>query len=124
MNTIHTNPQTHPTTPRTLSRPPLPIIPSNPFSYNLSSTNINNTQQPSAVSHTQSATLLMNSLSTSQIPQILSNTIGTNSHIYTIKTFPTFSTLNIYNIAPTSNVYYHTIPSYTLPLTTLSNQPI
>ena len=45
-NTIHTNPQTYTTTSRTLSRPPLPLIPNNSLSYSLSSTNINNIQQP------------------------------------------------------------------------------
>ena len=44
INTINKNPQTHPTTSRTLSRSPLPLIPNNPLSNNLSSTDINNIQ--------------------------------------------------------------------------------
>ena len=32
INTIHTNPQTHPKISRTLSRPPSPVIPNNPLS--------------------------------------------------------------------------------------------
>ena len=66
----HTHPKTHPTTSRTLSRPTLPLIATNPHSYNPFSTNLNNIQQPSTVSNTQSNTLKSNSfLSTSQIPQ-------------------------------------------------------
>ena len=57
INTINKNPQTHPTTSRTLSRSPLPHIQNNPLSNNLSSTNIYNIQHPSAVSHKQCNTL-------------------------------------------------------------------
>ena len=41
INTSHTNPQTHQTNSRTLSRPPLPVIPNNLLSFNLTSTNAN-----------------------------------------------------------------------------------
>ena len=53
INEIHTNPQTHPTTSRTLFRPPIPNIPNNPLSCSLTSTNANNIQQPthSTASH-------------------------------------------------------------------------
>ena len=62
----------------------------------------------------------MNSLSTSQIPQIPS-TIRTNPHIYTTNTFPTSSTQNTYNILPSSNVNYHKIHCSTLLDATVSN---
>ena len=121
INSIHTNPQTHPTTSSTPSRRPLLIIPNNPLSYNLSTTNINNTQQPSTVPHTRSTTFQMNSLSTSQTPQITSTTIRFNPHIYTTNTCPIFSTQNTHNIHPSSNVNHHTTPSSTLLLFTVSN---
>ena len=73
-NTIYTNPDNHPTTSRTLCRPSIPLIPNYPLSYNLSSTNNNNCQQPPIMSQPQSNTLQMNSVSTSQIPEILSTT--------------------------------------------------
>ena len=81
MNTIQTNPRNHQPTSRKLSRPPLSHTPKNPLLYNVSSTNINNIQQPSTMSHTQFNTLQMNSVSTSQIPQIPSTTIRTNPYI-------------------------------------------
>ena len=63
----------------------------------------------------------MNSLSISQIPQIPSNKIRTNPHIYTISNSPTLNAQNTHNLPPSSNVNYHTIPSTTLPLSTVSN---
>ena len=121
INRIHTNPQTHPTTSRTLSRPPSPLFPNNRLSCNLSSKKINNIPQPSTVSHTQSNTLRMISLSTSQIPKIPSTTIRTNSYNYTTNTLSTLNTQNTQNIPSSSNVNYRTIPSSTLPLTKVSN---
>ena len=67
--TIHTNPHNYPTTNSTLFRPPLPFIPNNPLSYNLSSTNKNNSQQPPTMSHSQSNIIERNSVSNSQITQ-------------------------------------------------------
>ena len=103
INTIQTNPQSHQTTTRTLSRPPSSPILNNPLSYKLSSTNINNIQQPSTP---QNNTLQMNSVSTSQIPQIPSTTIRTSPHIHATTT------------SSASSVNYHTILSSTLPTPT------
>ena len=106
-NTIHTNPQTHPTLSKTLSGPPLPVIPNNPLSYNLAITNANNVQQPtqSAASLSQPTSLQMISLSTSEVAQNPSTTIRTNPHIYTTNTFPSTGTQNIQHILPTSESY-------------------
>ena len=73
IDTIHANQQTHPATSRTLSRPPSPVIRLNPLSYNLSSTNASNIQQPTS--------LQLNALSTSQITEVPSTTIRTNPKI-------------------------------------------
>ena len=82
-NTIHTNPLLdYPSTSRTLSRPPLHLIPNNTFSYTLPSTNNNNSQQPRTMSHPQSNNIQITSLSTSQITQPPSTTIRTNPHFY------------------------------------------
>ena len=63
----------------------------------------------------------MNSLSTSQVAQILSTTIRTNPHLYATNTFPNTGTQNIQHLPPTSHVNNHTTSSSTLPLTTISN---
>ena len=86
INTIHINPDNYPTTSRILSRPPLPLVPDNPFSYNFSSTNINTSQQPSTMSHPQSNKIQINSVSISQTTQLPSTTIRTNPHINTVNT--------------------------------------
>ena len=52
INTLHTNPVQNPTTSRTLSRPPLPLIQNNPLSYNLSSTNFNYQSSSNATQNT------------------------------------------------------------------------
>ena len=44
IKTLHSNPMPNYTTSRSLSRPPLQSIPTNPLSYNLASTNPGNTQ--------------------------------------------------------------------------------
>ena len=110
LNTIHTSPQTHPTFSRTLYRPPLPVIPNNPHSYNLASTNDNNIQQStrSSASHSQPNSRQLNSQSTSQIAQIPSTFIRTNPHIYTTNTLPNIGTQNTQHILLTSIVNYHT----------------
>ena len=111
INTIHTNPQTHPTTTRTLCRPPLPAIPNHRLSYNLASTNTNKVQQPThlSASLSQLTSLQMNSLSTSQIAQIPSTTIRINPHIYTTNTFSFLITKisNIYLLLPMLIIIKH-----------------
>ena len=124
INTIQPNPQNHPTTSRLLSRPPLALIPITPPSYNLSSTNSNNIQHALTMSHTQSNSLQMNSVYTSQIPQIPSTTIRTNPHIYTTNTCSTLYTQNTHNLSSSSCVNVHTMPSSKVPITPLDEETI
>ena len=63
-NTVHTNPPARFRTCRNLSRPPIPTIPNIPFSYSLTSFNIENPQQTS-LNNTHNFTVHMNSVSTS-----------------------------------------------------------
>ena len=66
---IHTNPPPFIVNSRTLSRPPLQTIPTNPLTYNLSSTNTHKTQHSiySSEHNTQTATL-RNSIQHQNIP--------------------------------------------------------
>ena len=127
INTIHSNPPSNYTTSRHLSRPPLQTILPNPLSYNLTSTNSNQTQQTSTnnnqlnslnnATSTQMLNTSRTQLQTSQfhIPNPPSTTIRTNPHIQTTFTnsITTNSNAPAYNTAPPSTLSHNTLPQPT-----------
>ena len=108
--TLHTNPITNATTSRTLSRPPLPLIQTNPLSYNLTITICHS--QPSSDT-TQYNTNLQSS-STLFKTHIPTTIIQTNSHLQPISIQPQTNTLNI----PSTSFNSHT--THATLLTTLN----
>ena len=114
INTLHTNTGTNPTTSRTLSRHPLPLIQNNPLSYNLSSTNFHH-QPPS--NHTQNPTNTQSS-STQFHNHFPFPSTQTNPPIQPVITESQTNTLNALPSSHNSNTT-HTISSYTLPPLTL-----
>ena len=131
INTLHSNTLSNHTTSRNLSSPPLQIIPTNPLSYSLTSTNLISTQQ-ATTSNNQLNILNHFSISQSNMSRkILQNTRfqTSNNPSTTIRTDPHINTTyaqpftNIQNIPPNqlNTPTYDTVPPSTLPNATVSN---
>ena len=131
INTLQPNLISNYTTSRNITRPPLQTIPTNPLSYNLTSTNPNTTQHSTINNHHLNT---LSPPSTSQTPHTTRNTLqptqsqSSHSHSTTIRANPhlhkTYTQLlpNTQNI--TSNASrtptYITIPTSTIPQSTVS----
>ena len=118
INMIHTYPPTI-VTSRTLSRPPLQIIPNNPIQYNLSSTNTHNTQY-SIHSLEQNARINTsnNFIQHHNVPIPSSSSIRTNPYFTPTSQIPT-NTNNLQTNTSPSN--FHITQPYAQPSTTVSN---
>ena len=135
-NTIHSNPPFNYTTSRNLSRPSLQPILTNPFSYNLTSTNSSHTQQSSRNNNrpnslrtfpppqTSNTTIRTLQNSQFQIPNPPSTNIRTNPHFHNTPTTPFTITSNVptYNTVPPSTISQNTIsqPTYINSSTSIS----
>ena len=116
---IHTNPPPKIVTSGTLSRPPIPTIPTNPLQYTLSSTNMHTTQN--SVSSSVHFTQVVTSNTTIQhnnVPVSPRSSIRTNPFFIPVSQIPT-STNNLQTNTLHSN--YHITHPYTQSLTTVSN---
>ena len=139
INTIHSNPPFNYTTYRHLSRPTLQPRLTNPFSYNLTSTNSSHTQPSSTNNNqlnslntfppTQTSNTIRPTLQNSQfqIPNSSSTNIRTNHHFHNTLTNPFTNTSNVptYNTVPPSTLSQNTIsqPTYINSSTSIS-EPI
>ena len=115
INTLQKNPVTNPTTSRTLSRPPQPLIQKHPLSYNLTSTNFD----PKQPSNTTQNTTNTQSSSTQFHNHIPFTTIQTKPPLQQVPTQPQTNTLNILATSHNSHTT-HATPSSNLPPTTLN----
>ena len=116
INTLHTNPKTNVTTSRNLSRPPSPLIESNPLSYSLTSTNLHSQFFSNNI---QSNNINIQWCCINFQPHIPSTTTQTIPHIQPINTQPQTNALNIPSTSFNPSTT-HTLPPTTLPLSTLS----
>ena len=132
IKTFQPNPISNYTTFRNITRPPLQTIPTNPLSYNLTSTYPHTTQH-STINNHQLNTL--NTPSTSQTPNTTRNPLQStqfqSSHPYstTIRTIPhfhnTYTEILSNTQDTTSNAShtptYNTIPTFTITQSTVSH---
>ena len=119
INMIHTNPPPNNVNSRTLSRPPLQTIPTNPLQYNLSSTNTHTTQHSiSSLQHNTQTTTSSNSTQCQNIPAPSTSSIRTISYFTPISQVRT-NTNNLQSNTSHSN--YHITHPYYQPSTTISN---
>ena len=119
INMIRTNPPPNIANSRTLSRPQLQTIPTNPSQYNLSSTNTHTTLLSiSSIQHNSQTTTSSNSIQHQNIPAPLTSSVRTNPYFTAISHFPTNTDILQTN---TSHSIYHITHPYTQPSTTISN---
>ena len=116
---IHTNPHPNIVNSRTLSRPPLQTIPTNPLQYYLSSTKRHTIQLSiSSLEHNTQTTTSNNSIQHQNIPVPPTSAIGTNSYFTPISQILT-NTNNLQTNTSHSN--YHITHPYTQPPIPISN---
>ena len=119
---IHTNPPPNIVSSRTLSRPPLQTIPTNPLQYTLSSTNTHNTQHSVySLEHNTQTVFSNNAFSQAlhhNVPVPSTSSIRTKPYFTPISQIPT-KTNNLQTNTSHSN--YHITHPYTQPSTTISN---
>ena len=115
INTLHTNRITNVTTSHTLSRPPIPLIQTNPLSYNITSTN---THSQFSSHNTQSNPNVQPfyTIFQTHIPSTI------NQPPQPVLTLSIQTQLNVLNILSTSSnpSTTQTIPPTTIPLSTLN----
>ena len=107
INTLQSNPISNYTTSRNFTRPPLQTIPTNPLSYNLTSTNPNTTQHSTINNHHLNT---LNPPSTSQTPHTTRNTLqptqfqSSHSDSTTIRTEPHLHKTHTQALSNTQNI--------------------
>ena len=116
---MHTNPPPDIVNSRTLSRPPLQTIPTNPLQYNLSSTNTHNTQHSILSLEHKTQTVTSNTSKQHQnVPVPSTSSIRTNPYFTPMSHIPT-NTNNFQTNTSHSN--YHITHPFTQSSTTISN---
>ena len=119
INMIHTNPPSNIVNSRTLSRPPLQTISTNPLRNNLFTTNTHMTQHSiKSLEHNTQTVTSNNSLQHQNFPVPSTSSIRTNPYSTPISQIPT-NTNNLQTNTSHSN--YHITHPYTQPSTTISN---
>ena len=119
LNMIHKNPSPNIVTSRTLSRPPLQTITSNPLQYNLSSTNRFIKQHSiHSLEHNAQINPSNTSVRHHNVPIPSSSSTRTNPYITPTSQIPT-NTDNLQTHTSHSN--FHITQSYAEPSTTVSN---